>query len=217
MRKGEMKMEKVYYYDEDSCHFVKVPRRYYHHCLTDRELLEVFSEAKEVISQKIKEWENIQEEINKKEVKPYLRKVKKIEDEFSQWFWKEVLKLLVNPKLIKAINNIQRLRRLEFIANYKPKKDRKNKAKNNFEAEIEQARQAPIVNIASSFLQLQRSGRNWKGLCPFHKEKHPSFYIYPETNSFYCFGCNQGGDVIKFTKLAFNLGFKEAVEYLTRR
>ncbi|MCD6568551.1 hypothetical protein J7K70_00135 [bacterium] len=118
--------------------------------------------------------------------------------------------------LVKAINNIQRLRRLEFIANYRPKKDSKRKIR-DFEAKIEQAKQTPIVDIASSFLQLKKSGKNYKALCPFHKEKHPSFYLYPETNSFYCFGCNQGGDVIKLVELAFNLEFKEAIEYLIRR
>ena len=209
-------MKKQFYYDEDDGVYRRIPYQYCSHSYSDRDLLNIFPEAKNIISLKIKEWEEVKTKLEKTEIKPFLKQARKIDDEFSRRFWKEGLKLLVNPKLIEAINNIQRLKRLKFIADYKPKKDRKNKAK-NFEAELEQARQTPIVNIASSFLQLQKAGRNYKALCPFHQEKHTSFYIYPETNSFYCFGCNQGGDVIKFTELAFNLGFKEAVEYLIRR
>ena len=209
-------MEKRYYYDEELGYYVEVPSHYYSHNLSDKELIELFPEAKEIISEKIKEWQEIEREIVEGQVKPFLRKLKGVKDEIKRRFYKESLKLMVNPMLVKAINNIQRLRRLEFIANYRPKKDVKSKAR-DFEAKIEQAKQTPIVNIASSFLQLKKSGRNYKALCPFHQEKHPSFYLYPETNSFYCFGCNQGGDVIKLVELAFNLEFKEAIEYLIRR
>ncbi len=209
-------MEKHYYFDEDLTQYKEIPRHYYHYCLSDKELIELFPEAKEIISEKIKEWQEVERKIIEEQVKPFLRKLKGVKDEVKRRFYKESLKLMVNPMLVKAVNNIQRLRRLEFIANYRPKKDVKSKAR-DFEAKIEQAKQTPIVDIASSFLQLKKSGRNYKALCPFHQEKHPSFYLYPETNSFYCFGCNQGGDVIKLVELAFNLEFKEAIEYLIRR
>ena len=53
-----------------------------------------------------------------------------------------------------------------------------------------------ITDVISGYVSLKRSGRNSKGLCPFHSEKTPSFTVYPDTASFYCFGCQAGGDVI---------------------
>lgn len=66
-------------------------------------------------------------------------------------------------------------------------------------------------------IQLRKSGRNITCLCPFHLEKNPSFYINPEKNLFYCFGCGVGGDVIDFVMLAKNLNFKQVIEFLKRR
>ncbi|HAZ61995.1 MAG TPA: DNA primase, partial [Armatimonadetes bacterium] len=57
-----------------------------------------------------------------------------------------------------------------------------------------------IADIVSSYVSLRRRGRNLVGLCPFHSEKTPSFNLYPETGSFYCFGCGAGGDVITFVR-----------------
>lgn len=74
-----------------------------------------------------------------------------------------------------------------------------------------------IVDLANSFSNLKRSGRNYTGLCPFHGEKTPSFFVYPETQSFYCFGCGAGGDSITFAMQAENLDYIEAVRYLASR
>jgi DNA primase len=64
-------------------------------------------------------------------------------------------------------------------------------------------------------IKLRRSGRTFSGLCPFHNERHPSLHIYPHNNSFYCYGCNKGGNVINFVRELQGLSFREAVEYLT--
>lgn len=75
----------------------------------------------------------------------------------------------------------------------------------------------PIEEVASAYVNLKRRGKNLVGLCPFHNEKTGSFNIYPGNNSFYCFGCNKGGDVISFVMGVENLDFPEAVRWLAQR
>ncbi|MBR2320465.1 MAG: DNA primase [Clostridia bacterium] len=74
-----------------------------------------------------------------------------------------------------------------------------------------------IESVASSYVAFKRRGRNLVGLCPFHGEKTASFNLYPETNSFYCFGCGAGGDVITFIKRIENLDYIDAVKLLADR
>ena len=74
-----------------------------------------------------------------------------------------------------------------------------------------------IESVVSSYVNIKRGGRNPKGLCPFHNEKTPSFTLYPENGSFYCFGCGTGGDVIRFIRLIENLDYIDAVRFLADR
>ncbi len=74
-----------------------------------------------------------------------------------------------------------------------------------------------IESVVSSYVRLKRRGRTLVGLCPFHGEKTPSFTVYPETSSFYCFGCGAGGDVITFIKRIENLDYLDAVKFLADR
>ena len=74
-----------------------------------------------------------------------------------------------------------------------------------------------IEQIISSYVPLRRRGKNLVGLCPFHNEKTPSFTVYPETESFYCFGCGAGGEVISFIRRIENLDYVEAVRFLCER
>lgn len=74
-----------------------------------------------------------------------------------------------------------------------------------------------IESTVSGYVALRRRGRNLVGLCPFHGEKTPSFTVYPETASFYCFGCGAGGDVITFVKRIENLDYMDAVRFLADR
>lgn len=71
-----------------------------------------------------------------------------------------------------------------------------------------------IEQTISSYVQLKRRGKNLVGLCPFHNEKTPSFTVYPDSQSFFCFGCGAGGEVISFIRRAENLDFTEAVRFL---
>ncbi len=81
----------------------------------------------------------------------------------------------------------------------------------------ELASRCDIIPIASQYVQLKPAGRLYTGLCPFHGEKTPSFYIYPESNSYYCFGCGNGGSVIRFVQNIENLTFTDAVRSLCER
>jgi DNA primase len=75
----------------------------------------------------------------------------------------------------------------------------------------------PIEQVVSSYVRMRRSGKNLMGLCPFHGEKTPSFVLYPENDSFYCFGCHVGGDTITFVRRIENLDYMEAVKMLAQR
>ena len=74
-----------------------------------------------------------------------------------------------------------------------------------------------IVDIISQYVVLKRSGRNFFGLCPFHKEKSPSFSVSPDRQIFHCFGCGVGGNVIHFIQKKENIDFREAIELLAER
>lgn len=74
-----------------------------------------------------------------------------------------------------------------------------------------------IESVIAPYVNLSRRGRLAKGLCPFHNEKTPSFTVYPDSQSFYCFGCGAGGDVITFMRRIENLDYIEAVKTLAER
>ena len=74
-----------------------------------------------------------------------------------------------------------------------------------------------IETVISSYVTLKRAGSNVKGLCPFHSEKTPSFTVYPGTQSFFCFGCGAGGDVVNFVMRMENLDYRSALETLAKR
>lgn len=75
----------------------------------------------------------------------------------------------------------------------------------------------PIDSFVGTYVNLLRSGKDFVALCPFHAEKTPSFHVYTDTQSFYCFGCGAGGDVITFAKRIENLEYIEAVRLLAQR
>ncbi len=78
-------------------------------------------------------------------------------------------------------------------------------------------RSADIVRLISDHLTLKKVGNSWKGLCPFHQEKTPSFNVRADPPVFHCFGCGEGGDVFKFVMLHERVGFPEAIEIVARR
>jgi DNA primase len=76
---------------------------------------------------------------------------------------------------------------------------------------------ADIVAVIQDYVSLKKTGATYKGLCPFHGEKTPSFHVYREKGFFHCFGCGVGGDVLKFLELHEKVGFQDAVKQLAQR
>ncbi len=77
--------------------------------------------------------------------------------------------------------------------------------------------QVNILQVVQEYVPLRKMGRTWKGLCPFHSEKTPSFHVDPEKGFFHCFGCGVGGNVFKFLELHEKIGFPDAVRTLARK
>jgi DNA primase len=74
-----------------------------------------------------------------------------------------------------------------------------------------------MVELVGEFVNLKRAGQHWKGLCPFHSEKTPSFTVNPKRGIFHCFGCGAGGDAFGFLMRHDRLGFPEAVRAVAER
>ncbi len=74
-----------------------------------------------------------------------------------------------------------------------------------------------IVDLIGTYVSLKRAGSNYNGLCPFHSEKTPSFTVFPDNQSFFCFGCEAGGDAFTFIMRMENLDYKGSLEFLAKR
>ena len=74
-----------------------------------------------------------------------------------------------------------------------------------------------IVDLIGTYVSLRRAGSNYNGLCPFHSEKTPSFTVFPDNQSFFCFGCEAGGDAFTFIMRMENLDYKGSIEFLAKR
>jgi hypothetical protein len=173
---------------------------------TDKELLEIFPEAKNVVREKIKKLEEIQTKLSNS-IKEKLAIIKyRIADEFTQWFWREWVKATDGERLLEVE---KRLDDLKWSLRNKPLAGRIT------DEQIRQALSVPIERLISQ--PLRRRGKTFVSLCPFHKEQHASFHIYPETNTCWCYGCNQGGNTINLVRLLHGFSFKEAIGYLASK
>ncbi|MDA0372936.1 MAG: DNA primase [Planctomycetota bacterium] len=85
------------------------------------------------------------------------------------------------------------------------------------EAKLLVKERVDLVDLIGGYVQLRRSGRGFSGLCPFHREKTPSFHVFPESQHYKCFGCGESGDVFTFVQEREGIGFREAMEWLADR
>src|SRR4051812_5529038 len=85
-------------------------------------------------------------------------------------------------------------------------------------SQIQDVKQASdLVQVIGERVVLSRAGSNWKGLCPFHSEKSPSFFVNEQLQRYKCFGCNENGDVFTFLQKYDGMTFGEALQYLADR
>ena len=176
----------------------------------NKELLEIFPIAKKIIPEKIKE---LKLEITEKEseIKNVLDKIYEKElDEFSVWFNEKMIEMFILPDLKELERKLFRLNRFLPIIN--PDKY----PIDNFQEQIENAREFPIYELARDKLDLKQAGRNFISLCPFHEEKTASFYLYTDSNKFHCYGCQSHGDVIELAMALYGIKFKEAIVMLQK-
>jgi len=163
---------------------------------------------KAIIQEKIGGWEKqatkLEEDIRTRLMELYEMKV----DEFSTWLGEYFINKLLFPEYERCKSNIVRLRRNLLSLKMTGAGTVTN------EERIEKARQYPIYEMAKYRLLLRQCGKDrYLANCPFHEDKSPSFYLYP-TNTFYCFGCQENGDVIKLAMHLHGVSFREAIKLL---
>jgi hypothetical protein len=164
-----------------------------------KELLKLFSpEAGEIIKEKIKEYEAENSYLKKRVAKL----LKKPDDQ------PEITEYLIKKFIIKQIvNNKYQIMRLK---DYFSEKSESKYNYHDLEEKKERAKEYPIYEIARQYIDLKQIGKRYLGLCPFHNEKTPSFWIF-ESNTAYCFGCGIHFDSIELERRFKNISFIEAI------
>ncbi len=172
---------------------------------TDAQLLDIFPEARDIIPEKIAAWQQQRQAQTRliKEKLAVIEQKAKLED---RWFWRLCVRYVDGPRLVQISGHLTRLERLQAVATGTPQPGRLT------EAQIAQARRVPVESLVST--PLRKSSKTLIGHCPLHQEKSPSFHVYPDTNSWYCYGCHCGGDSISFVRHLHGLSFIKAVRYL---
>lgn len=175
--------------------------------LTEKQLVEIFSPPREMIQQKLDEWEARRLKVVE-QMKQSLKNIYRVEiNAFSHWFGAFMVRLYLQPELDECNQQIRRLKRILHILTPEVAMGFRDQA-------VERARNHSIYELAQGAIHLKKSGNKYSALCPFHEEKHASFYIYPETNTYHCFGCQTNGDIIKLTMHLYGASFREAVKML---
>lgn len=196
--------------EDEVCYFRKLEERWEELLpkFADKGWLAIFPEIKAVIPQKLSGLKRERAELVATIRNKLVAIGKTPTDKFSRWFGREWVKVNEGQELLEIDRELSRWGRLRSISEGRVVKGRLS------EDQIQEALNVPITDIASRYTKLRKVGKRFVGLCPFHKEKNPSFTIYPQTNSFYCFSCQKGGNVVNLVRLLRDCSFKEAVLYL---
>ncbi len=170
---------------------------------SEKELLKIFPEAKEIAPDKIEEWETKKKHLIKT-IKEKLKIIKHTKlDDFSRFFWRDYVKIFDGEDLLETEKHITRLSRML---------SEKRVQGRISENDIEKALQTPIENLINQ--PLKKCGNKLKVSCPFHRDKTPSFYIYLESNSFFCYSCQRGGNTINLVRSLYGYSFIESVKFI---
>src|SRR3989344_2339814 len=180
---------------------------------SDLDLIEIFKDGlTDIIPTKLVELKNTQAE-KIVEIKKNILWIDKEIPEKDRYFVKIYTEQLLVIDLIDIERQISYFKRLKYLLE---NKDKKNNRYIRTRLDIEKALEYPLQDIVSQITPLRKYGNKLSARCPLHQEKTPSFYVYLDTNSWYCFGaCQKGGNVISFIEKYFNYSFVEAVKYLT--
>ena len=181
----------------------------------EKELLEIFQTGEATILSKI-----VEREMEYGEQEKLIEEFLSIDNEIDAlneggWFFEIIAKKLLVPRLLEIESHLFRLKRLAAFLGGDMTPTYRN---DDFEERKARAKSYPIYEIARSRVDLKPTGKNFVGRCPFpcHEDKTPSFYLYTETNSFFCFGCNMGGDVITLTMELYGIKFDDAIVMLNK-
>ena len=179
---------------------------------SEAEWLEVFPEERYMVPIKIREWKEVRQRIEALTQE----KIKFLQTFiFHSDFTPEIIEFYIEWILYLTACEIRKVNK--HIVRLKcslPMTEENNKAQISHEV-IERARSTPLVYLIAKESQIKRSGKTFTLHCLFHMDKTPSFVVYPESNRFYCYGCNIHGDVIDYAMNRNSIGFREAVLYLT--
>jgi len=172
--------------------------------LSDKELFEIFPQAKQIVPALIKEIGQQKDSLLDTIISLNASVNAESEDESYRYFWKSWLITPVRDELKLVDQKLTRLRRLLRVIEGRPL------PKGALEPSlILAAKQVPLETLFEQ--GFKRTGQMMVGLCPFQEERTPSFYIYTNTNRCWCFGCNQGGNTVDTYMKLHDCNFKEAV------
>ena len=171
--------------------------------INSQEWLTIFPEARSAyVLPKIRQTESDIAQLERS-IPTRLSHSRQIED---GWFVREILKVGEIQELLALKRELYRLKR------YLPQPKSLGRVDQD---RIDRAKEYPILQIAEiGIKEIKKCGGMYRCLCPYHEERTASFFLYPKTNTFHCFGCRVHGDVISFTEKLQNLSFIEAVKYL---
>jgi hypothetical protein len=174
---------------------------------SDKQLISMFApESKNILTSAIKETEQEYSSLAKSIRKNFEAVNLCLADDFSKWFCKTQIDIRDGPRFRELKRRLIRLRyQQNLLKNVKP-------TGAVTPEQIQEALAIPIQNVLPG--PFKKAGKNLICLCPFHKEKTPSFTIFIETNTCWCFGCQQGGNTINLKRQLEGLSFKEAVNNL---